>query len=56
MVAAGWKGESYDFSHWEGRKFWGIDNSNLATNENIFSLKGKWIEREKGIAVGIMTR
>ncbi len=51
MVAAGWKGESYDFSHWEGRKFWGIDNSNLATNENIFSLKGKWIEREKGIAV-----
>ena len=38
MVAAGWKGESYDFSHWEGRKFWGIDNSNLATNENIFSV------------------
>lgn len=26
------------FSSWLGRTFWGIDNSNLATNENIFSL------------------
>lgn len=34
----GWQGKSYDFSNWFGRKFWGIDNSKLATNETIFSV------------------
>lgn len=34
---AAWKGQSYDFSSWRGRTFWGIDNSTLATNETIFS-------------------
>ncbi|GGP17231.1 phage portal protein [Oceanobacillus neutriphilus] len=34
----GWQGKTYDFSNWVGRKFWGIDNSNLATNETIFSV------------------
>ncbi|CAM4400504.1 portal protein [Bacillus manliponensis] len=37
-AAAGWKGSIYDFSSWFGRKFWGIDNSKLATNETIFSV------------------
>ncbi|MGE6718715.1 phage portal protein [Peribacillus frigoritolerans] len=37
-AAAGWKGAGFDFSSWFGRKFWGIDNSNLATNETIFSV------------------
>ncbi|MEK5530658.1 phage portal protein [Viridibacillus sp. FSL R5-0468] len=35
---AGWKGQGYDFANWFGRTFWGIDNSQLATNENIFSV------------------
>ncbi|PJN91037.1 phage portal protein [Bacillus sp. mrc49] len=37
-AAAGWKGAGYDFSSWFGRKFWGIDNSKLASNETIFSV------------------
>ncbi|UED78042.1 phage portal protein [Brevibacillus sp. DP1.3A] len=35
---SGWKGEGFDFSSWLGRRFWGIDNSKLATNETIFSI------------------
>lgn len=35
---AGWIGATYNFSNWMGRTFWGIDNSTLVTNENIFSL------------------
>ena len=38
MAYAGWKGTTYDFSDWMGRTFWGIDNSQLATNETIFSV------------------
>lgn len=38
MAYAGWKGVTYDFSDWMGRTFWGIDNSQLATNETIFSV------------------
>ena len=38
MAYASWKGKGYDFSGWEGRTFWGIDNSQLATNETIFSV------------------
>ncbi len=34
---AAWKGESFDFSSWMGRSFFGSDNSTLATNETIFS-------------------
>lgn len=34
----GWSGQGFDFSNWFGRTFWGIDNSKLATNENIFSV------------------
>lgn len=37
-AAAGWKGSGFDFSSWFGRKFWGIDNAKLATNETIFSV------------------
>ncbi|CAM4392259.1 portal protein [Bacillus manliponensis] len=37
-ATAGWKGSLYDFSSWFGKKFWGIDNSKLATNETIFSV------------------
>ncbi|MCM3454464.1 phage portal protein [Heyndrickxia oleronia] len=37
-AVAGWKGKTFDFSSWFGRKFWGIDNSKLATNETIFSV------------------
>ena len=37
-ATSGWKGARFDFSSWFGRKFWGIDNSNLATNETIFSV------------------
>lgn len=33
-----WKGQTFNFTNWIGRKFWGINNSNLATNENIFSI------------------
>ena len=33
-----WKGAGYDFSKWFGRKFWGVDNGKLATNETIFSV------------------
>lgn len=33
-----WKGKTFDFSSWRGKTFWGIDNSKLATNENIFSI------------------
>lgn len=35
---ATWKGQGYDFSLWQGRTFWGIDNSQLVTNETIFSV------------------
>lgn len=35
---AGWKGMSFDFSPWRGRTFWGVDNSQLSTNETIFSV------------------
>lgn len=35
---ASWKGQGFDFSNWFGRTFWGIDNSQLATNETIFSV------------------
>ncbi|MGE7020421.1 phage portal protein [Solibacillus cecembensis] len=38
MAYASWKGKGYDFSDWSGRTFWGIDNSQLATNETIFSV------------------
>jgi HK97 family phage portal protein len=37
-AVAGWSGNGFDFSSWAGRRFWGIDNSNLATNETIFSV------------------
>ncbi|QBP06937.1 portal protein [Virgibacillus phage Mimir87] len=37
-AAAGWKSGTSDFRSWFGRKFWGIDNSKLATNETIFSV------------------
>ncbi|MCM3736440.1 phage portal protein [Bacillus cytotoxicus] len=37
-ATAGWKGAGFDFSSWFGRKFWGIDNAKLATNETIFSV------------------
>jgi HK97 family phage portal protein len=36
-----WKGETFDFSSWFGRKFWGSDNSTLATNELIFTAIAK---------------
>ena len=38
MAVAGWKGSTWDFNNWFGRTFWGIDNSQLATNETIFSV------------------
>lgn len=34
----GWKGNTFDFTNWFGRTFWGVDNSKLATNETIFSV------------------
>ena len=37
-ATTGWKGSTWDFSNWFGRTFWGIDNSQLATNESIFSV------------------
>ncbi|TKI66252.1 phage portal protein [Lysinibacillus varians] len=37
-ATTGWKGSTWDFSNWFGRTFWGIDNSQLATNETIFSV------------------
>lgn len=37
-AVSGWKGKTYDFTNWFGRRFWGIDNSKLATNETIFSV------------------
>lgn len=37
-ASLGWKGAGYDFTSWFGRKFWGIDNAKLATNETIFSV------------------
>lgn len=37
-AVAGWKGGTFDFSKWFGRRFWGIDNAKLATNETIFSV------------------
>ncbi|MEC0110414.1 phage portal protein [Paenibacillus taichungensis] len=40
-AAAGWKGAGFNFSSWAGRTFWGIDNSKLASNENIFSVVTK---------------
>lgn len=33
-----WSGAGYNFNSWAGRTFWGIDNSQLATNETIFSV------------------
>jgi len=38
MAYAGWQGATWDFNNWIGRTFWGIDNSQLATNETIFSV------------------
>lgn len=35
---ASWSGVGYNFNSWAGRTFWGIDNSQLATNETIFSV------------------
>lgn len=35
---ASWSGAGYNFNSWAGRTFWGIDNSQLATNETIFSV------------------
>ncbi|MDX2330444.1 phage portal protein, partial [Sinorhizobium medicae] len=37
-AVAGWKGSGFDFSSWFGRRFWGIDNSQIVTNETIFSV------------------
>lgn len=37
-AVSGWKGKTNDFSNWFNRTFWGIDNSNLVTNETIFSV------------------
>lgn len=37
-AVAGWKGQTYDFTSWLGRTFWGVDNSKLANNETIFSV------------------
>lgn len=37
-AVAGWKGQTYDFSSWVGRTFWGVDNSKVANNETIFSV------------------
>ena len=37
-AVTGWRGAGYDFTSWFGRKFWGIDNTKLATNETIFSV------------------
>jgi HK97 family phage portal protein len=36
-AVASWVGSTYDFSSWFGRKFWGVDNSSLSTNELIFT-------------------
>ncbi len=38
MAVAGWKGKGFDFTNWAGRRFWGIDNTTLVTNETIFSV------------------
>ena len=38
MAKAGWSGQGINFSNWMGRTFWGIENSQLATNETIFSV------------------
>lgn len=38
MARAGWSGQGFDFNNFFGRTFWGIDNSQLATNETIFSV------------------
>lgn len=35
---AGWSGKGFDFSSWKGRRFWGVDNSQIVTNETIFSV------------------
>lgn len=37
-AAKSWEGATWDFTNWFGRKFWGVDNSKLATNETIFSI------------------
>jgi HK97 family phage portal protein len=37
-AVAGWSGEGFDFSSWAGKRFWGIDNGKLVTNETIFSV------------------
>ena len=37
-AVSGWKGKTFNFSGWFGRKFWGVDNTKLATNETIFSV------------------
>lgn len=38
MAYAKWQGETFHFSSWRGRTFWGIDNSQLVNNETIFSV------------------
>lgn len=35
---AKWKGDTFDFNLWRGKTFWGIDNSQLTSNETIFSV------------------
>lgn len=35
---AKWQGESYNFKPWQGKTFFGVDNSTIATNETIFSV------------------
>lgn len=37
-AAENWKGKTWDFTNWLGRKFFGVDNSKLVTNETIFSI------------------
>jgi len=37
-AVTGWRGSTFDFTSWFGRTFWGVDNSELATNETIFSV------------------
>lgn len=35
---ASWQGSTYNFAPWKNRTFWGVDNSQLSTNETIFSV------------------
>ncbi|MGC3792037.1 phage portal protein [Priestia aryabhattai] len=36
-VTTGWTGSNFNFTRWIGRRFWGIENSTLSTNELIFT-------------------